>query len=221
MIRYAHCCSASRREFLGAVGALGAGALLGGVPTFAQAPATRRVDIHHHFGSPDWIRMTAERQSAGFEVWQKYSPARSIEDMDRGGVEVSYISITTPGIWFGDLAETRRVARRENEYGARIAADSKGRLKLLAVLPLPDVEASLREIDYAFDTLKADGVGLLSNWGKQWLGDAAFRPVLEELNRRGAVVYTHGSAPGCCGGEFVPGVSETTAREVSEPERIF
>ena len=60
MIRYAHCCSASRREFLGAVGALGAGALLAGMPAFAQAPATRRVDIHHHFGSPDWIRMTDE-----------------------------------------------------------------------------------------------------------------------------------------------------------------
>ena len=223
MLRFAHCCRYSRREFLTGLAALGAGAA---IPTGLSrgqtaAPALRRVDIHHHFGSPDWVRMTAQRQSAGFEVWQKYSPARSIEDMDRAGVEVSYISITTPGIWFGDLAETRQLARRENEYGARLAADSKGRLRLLAVLPLPDVEASLREIDYAFDTLKADGVGLLSNWGRQWLADAKFRPVLDELNRRSAVVYTHGSAPGCCGGDFVPGVVETTIEYNTDVSRAI
>ena len=112
----AKCCQPSRRDFLVQLGALGAGALLPVGDIAAQAPAApRRIDIHHHFGSPDWIRMTADRRTAGYEVWQKYSPSRSIEDMDKGGVETSYISITTPGIWFGDLAETRRVARRENE----------------------------------------------------------------------------------------------------------
>jgi predicted TIM-barrel fold metal-dependent hydrolase len=165
--------------------------------------------------------MTADKRTQGFEVWQKYSPARSIEDMDKGGVDASFISITTPGIWFGDLAETRRLARRENEFGARLAADSKGRLKLLAVLPLPDVEASLREIEYAYDTLKADGIGLLSSWGQRWLGDPAFAPVLAELDRRRAVVYTHGSAPGCCGGSFVPGVPETTIEYNTDVSRAI
>ncbi|MFM9971891.1 MAG: amidohydrolase family protein [Burkholderiales bacterium] len=215
-------CQLSRRQFLSGAGALGAGALLPDTEIFAQDRAvTRRIDIHHHFGSPDWVKMTADKRTQGFEVWQKYSPARSIEDMDKGNVETSYISITTPGIWFGDLAETRRLARRENEYGARIAADSKGRLKLLAVLPLPDVEASLREIEYAYDTLKADGIGLLSNWGQKWLSDESFRPVLDELNRRRAVVYTHGSAPGCCGGSYVPGVLETTIEYNTDVSRAI
>src|SRR5206468_8522175 len=86
------------------------------------------------------------------------------------------------------------MARRENEYGAKMVSDYKGRFGLFAVLPLPDVDASLREIEYAFDTLKAEGVGLLSNWGNKWLGDESFRPVLDELNRRKAIVYTHGAA---------------------------
>ena len=73
------------------------------------------------------------------------------------------ISISTPGIWFGNIDETRGFARQENEYGVRMVSDYKGRFGLVAVLPLPDVEASLREIEYAFDTLKAEGVGLLSN----------------------------------------------------------
>ena len=158
MLSVAHCCHRSRRDFLTRLGALGASALWPGAQSVAQSPAAvRRIDIHHHFGSPEWVRMTADKRTQGYEVWQKYSPARSIEDLDKGGVEVAYISITTPGIWFGDLAETRRLARRENEYGAKLASDHKGRLRLLAVLPLPDVDASLREIEYAFDTLKADG----------------------------------------------------------------
>jgi predicted TIM-barrel fold metal-dependent hydrolase len=220
MVTNAHCCYRSRRDFLARLGALGAGALMPAGEIAAQT-TPRRIDIHHHFGSPDWIKMTADKRTQGYEVWQKHSPARSIEDMDKGGVDTSYISITTPGIWFGDLAETRRLARRENEYGARLASDHKGRLKLLAVLPLPDVEASLREIEYAFDTLKADGVGLLSNWGQKWLSDESFKPVLDELERRGAVVYTHGSAPGCCGGSFVPGVPETTIEYNTDVSRAI
>ena len=210
----------SRRAFLAQLGALCAAAA---APTvLAQpAPAVRRVDVHHHFGSPEWVKMTQDRRTQGFEVWTKYSPARSLEDMDKGGVDVSFISITTPGIWFGDPAETRRIARRENEFGAKLAADSKGRLRLLAVLPLPDVEGSLREIEYAYDTLKCDGIGLLSNWGQKWLGDAAFAPVLQELNRRNAVIYTHGSAPGCCGGTFVPGVNETTIEYNTDVSRTI
>src|SRR4029453_2988562 len=109
----------------------------------------------------------------------------------------------------------------ENENGAKMVSDHKGRFALLAVLPLPDVDASLREIEYAFDTLKAVGVGLLSNWGDRWLGDSAFQPVLDELNRRKTVVYTHGAAPACCGGNFVPNVPEITVEYNTDVSRAI
>jgi predicted TIM-barrel fold metal-dependent hydrolase len=203
----------SRRDFLASVVVLGAGAL------FQSKPG--RIDVHHHFGSPAWISMTSTKKTQGYQTWQPYTPARAIEDMDRGGVTTSMISITTPGIWFGNLEETRTMARRENEYGAKMVSDYKGRFGLFAVLPLPDVDASLREIEYAFDTLKAEGVGLLSNWGNKWLGDESFRPVLDELNRRKAIVYTHGAAPSCCGGSFVPGVPETTIEYNTDVSRTI
>jgi hypothetical protein len=76
-----------------------------------------------------------------------------------------------------------------NEFAAKAVSDLKGRLGLFAVLPLPTIEDSLREIEYAFDSLK------LTSYGNHWLGNSAFRPVLDELNRRGAVVYTHPSMP--------------------------
>src|SRR5438094_7513654 len=119
----------SRRQFVGGLGALGAGALLARSNLFAQGPGgtVRRIDTHHHFGSPEFIAMTKAKQTQGWQTWQPYSPAKAVEEMDMGETQMAFISITTPGIWFGNIDETRKVARRENEYGARMVADYKGR----------------------------------------------------------------------------------------------
>lgn len=201
----------SRRQFLGALSALGVGALLPSGHLLAQtAQPGKRIDFHHHFFSPAWLKLV-ERQHAikpvfGFDQFKEWTVARDLEAMDRGGVEKAYLSVTQPGVWFGNVEETRKAARELNEYAARLKADHPGRYGHFAVLPLPDVEGSLREIEYAFDTLKADGVGVLSSYDDRWLGDKAFAPVWAELNRRKAVVYTHATAPGCCSWNFQPGI---------------
>lgn len=165
-----------------------------------------RIDIHHHFAPPAWIADVKGRpllQPAN----TRWTPQQSIEDMDRGGVSAAMVSITNPGIWFGDAAQTRRLARACNEYGAKLVQDHPGRFGLFATMPLPDVDATLAEIAYGYDTLKADGVGLLTSYGDMWLGNAAFRPVMEELNRRRAVVAVHPTAANCCRSlDYAPGV---------------
>jgi len=125
----------SRRDFLAGLAGLGASIVFPSSKSFGQssAPADSRIDVHHHFGSPAWISMVNTKQTQGYQTWQPYTPARAIEDMDRGGVSTAMISITTPGIWFGNIDETRRLARRENEYGARMVSDYKGRFGLFAV----------------------------------------------------------------------------------------
>ncbi len=127
--------------------------------------------------------------------------------MDKAGVLTALTSITTPVLRFLDEAGARKLARECNEYTAKLVADRKGRFGMFAVMPMPSVEGTLHEIAYALDTLKADGIGLLASYGDKWLGDPAFAPVLEELNRRKAVVYTHPTTANCCG-NLIPDVPE-------------
>ena len=170
-----------------------------------QTPPRRRIDLHHHFAPPTWIAGVKGRpmlQPAN----TRWTPAQSLDDMDRGGVAAAVVSITNPGLWFGDAAQSRTLARACNDYGAKLVADHPKRFGLFAALPLPDVDASLKEIAYAYDTLKADGIGLYTSYGNQWLGNPAFRPVMEELNRRKAVVTVHPTAADCCRNlDYAPG----------------
>ena len=192
----------NRRTFLStALGSFGM--------AFAQTASAKpyRIDIHHHFGPPAWVAEVKGRpllQPAN-TTW---TPAKSIEDMDRGGVAASVISITNPGLWFGDKAVTIRLARACNEYAAKLVADHPNRFGFFAAMPLPDVDATLKEIAYAYDTLKADGVGFFTSYGDTWLGNPAYRPVMEELNRRNAVVHVHPTAANCCRDlNYAPGVA--------------
>src|SRR5262252_10202080 len=193
---------------LAALGLAGAGsvtpALSQGARPAAQ-PNPRRIDIHHHFSPPQWIAYVKGRdllQPANVN----WTPAKSIEDMDKGGVAAAMISITNPGLWFGDKEVTRRIARECNEYGAKLVQQHPTRFGLFAALPLPDVDATLKEIEYAFDTLKADGAHFMTSYGDTWFGNLAYMPVMEELNRRKAVVHVHPTAANCCK-NLVPDVS--------------
>ncbi|MEP7031652.1 MAG: amidohydrolase family protein, partial [Pseudolabrys sp.] len=164
----------------------------------AAKPDSRGIiDVHHHLSPTTFIKALNEHK-LGERPILDWTPARSIEDMDRAGVATAITSITHPGLWFGDSAETRRLARECNDYAARLAVDHPRRFGMFASLPLPDVDASLKEIEYAFDTLKADGVGVMTSFGDKWLGDKSFEPVMQELNRRKAVLYTHPTVANCC-----------------------
>ena len=188
-----------RRKFLTGMTALGAGALLPGCQTAGtQAAGAKpyRIDVHHHIAPPAYSA-ALKSMMRGHAKW---SPQASIEDMDKSGIATSITSLINPGMqaWSGDVEGARKMAREANEYAARLARDYPGRFGSFASIPFPDIEGSLREIEYAMDTLKADGIYLWTSYGGKLLGDPDFFPILEELNRRKLVVYTHPATPACC-----------------------
>lgn len=159
----------------------------------------RKIDVHHHFLPEEYLSALAgigvtDSTGVPFPEW---SPRTSLELMDKFAIDAAVASISAPGIYFGDSAFARNLARTCNEAAAKLVDDHPGRFGATAVLPLPDVDASLAELEYAFDTLKLDGVALLSSVDDRYMGDPAYDEVFDELNRRKAVVFMHpGFAPG-------------------------
>lgn len=198
----------------GALAALGALALF--PDAVAAQPAPRFIDVHHHFYPSQLLDAMQAYQDkhqlgplgANVTTW---TPARTLEEMDRNGIATAIIELASPkDVWFDvDPAQVPRLSRTCNEYAAGMVRDHPGRFGLFASLPMPDVAASLDEIAYALDTLGADGIGLPTSFGTRYPGERAFLPIYEELDRRKAVVTLHPYAPPCCGGTLVPGVAES------------
>lgn len=207
VLRSCVCCGegagVSRRGFLAQAVGAGAAAATGLRPSRAAAQAKPgRIDVHHHY-APDFHRDAMGARRGG--TWPKWSPQLSLDDMDKNGIATAMLSVVQPGTWFGNVEETRRLTRQLNDFGATMVRDYPGRYGLFACIAPPDVEGSLKEIEYGLDTLHADGIALLTSYGTTYLGDASFAPVYAELNRRKALVYVHPTAPNCCK-SLVPGI---------------
>ena len=189
----------TRREFLGGLAVAGAGALLPQSTAGQVRPG--RINVHHHLTPPAYVKFLTDNKVREFP---NRSVAEGLEDLDKAGIAMAFTSIIGPGIWFGNISDTRRLARECNDWAAKLIADYPGRFGMFASLPLPDIDGSLREIEYVFETLKADGVFLFTNFGQtplygdKYLGDPLLAPLYEELNRRRAIIYTHPKDSFCC-----------------------
>jgi 6-methylsalicylate decarboxylase len=189
-------CAMPRRGFLGALAGLGASSMLPGCASTA-AEAKNRIDIHHHIFSPAYVAELAKVNQAP-PIVRNWSVAKTLDDMNQAGVATSMMSVTTPQVGVFDPANAVRIARESNEWTAKLAQDNPGRFGNFAMLPMHDTDSALNEMAYALDVLKADGIGLLTSYGDKWLGHASFAPVMNELNRRKAILYTHPTAANCC-----------------------
>ena len=186
----------NRRQILLGGAALGLAAVRLTPKAVAQS-TPHRIDVHCHIVPPTWLAAmdVIGRTDPLLASW---SVQRLLYDMERGGVATAVTSPTTPQVATIGKAAAARIARESNEWAKKLATDHRGRFGVFAMLPLPHIDDSLKEIAHAFDALKADGVGILTSYGNRWLGDPYFAPVWEELNRRKATVYTHPTSNACC-----------------------
>ena len=180
--------SVSRRDLLKGLAASAAGALLpaGAVVAQNSRPALGPIDVHQHIGGTGGLG-------------GDWSVQRVMDLMGKNGISSVIFSNAGTGdqLYTGD-ASGRAFARKFNENAAKIVSDHPKIFGFFAAIPFPDSDGSLKEIEYAYDTLKADGIGILSSIGDAYPGNAKFKPSWEEMNRRKAVTFTHPWVPKCC-----------------------
>jgi 6-methylsalicylate decarboxylase len=149
-----------------------------------------RVDAHLHVYPPAYVD-ALRGLPGGLPPMPIPALADARGHMARFGIDAAVVSTGPPGVFFGDQAQATELARVVNELEAELVRGEPERFAALASLPLPDVDAALAELAYALDVLGLDGVWLPTNVGGTYLGEPAFAPLLEELDRRGAYVLVH------------------------------
>ena len=155
------------------------------------------VDVHSHILPNAYVKNLVSLEAVmdeGFPL-PKWSEEAQLKWMDEAGIETSVLTLAAPHPIFGDRAENAAQVRKLNEAAAKLKAEHPGRFLFCAAIPLPDVEAALKELDYAFDVLHADGVKLATNSRGQYLGDPVLDPLFAALDRRKAVVILHPHRP--------------------------
>src|SRR4051794_35200753 len=156
------CVCGRRHLFLGSLAAAFASSAFGSGARAADKP--HRIDVHHHIVPPPWLAALKDAKLDN-PILTNWSPAKSLADMDAAGIATSIVSPTQPQVNFLQAADAARVARESNDWAKKLTSDHAGRFGMFAMLPMPHIDESLKEIAYVFDTLKADGIGMMTNYG--------------------------------------------------------
>ncbi len=161
---------------------------------------TGRIDVHAHF-VPGFYRQAlidaGQDHPDGIRAIPDWSETAHLELMDRLNIATAMLSISSPGVHFGDAGQAVALARRCNEEGARLSAGPGGRFGHFACLPVPEIGASVAEARRALDELGADGIVLQTNHRGVYLGNPVLAPLFDELNERGTVIFLHPTSPRC------------------------
>ncbi|MBB5791845.1 amidohydrolase family protein [Jiangella mangrovi] len=156
------------------------------------------VDLHAHFLTEEYVAAAVRaghRAPDGMPGWPSWSVGAQLELMDRHGIERAVLSVSSPGVHFGDDVRARVLARQVNAAAAALVADRPDRFGFLAALPLPDLDGALAEAGHALDQLGASGVVVLTNAAGRYPGDPRLEPLWRELDSREAVVLLHPTSP--------------------------
>lgn len=162
-----------------------------------SAGAQEAVDVHTHIIVPEYRELLKTHGAELEETFPlpEWSLEKHLAFMDSAGIRTAVLTLPAPQPYYGDTEESQRCIRKINEKAAQIKEAYPDRFRFCAALPLPDVEAAIREAVYALDTLKADGIKLATNSRGQYLGDEELEPLMRVLNERHAVIIIHPHRP--------------------------
>lgn len=179
--------------------------LLAGMAWGVSLLSAQTLDVHTHIIIPEYMEVLKAHGAELEETFPlpMWDAERHIAFMDSVGIRTAVLTMPAPQPYYGDAEESARCIRRVNEVSAEVKRKYPGRFKFCAALPLPDVDAAIREAIYALDTLGADGVKLATNSRGQYLGDEELDPLMEVLNERHAVIIVHPHRPTPCAEDII------------------
>lgn len=160
--------------------------------------ATGLIDVHAHFLTEHYVeaaRTAGIDQPDGMPGWPSWSVRDHLQMMAEQNIAHAVLSISSPGVHFGDDDAATALARHVNESAAAVVRENTDSFSFFASIPLPAVEAAVDEAAYAIDHLGARGVIVMSNSGGQYLGDPALDPLWEVVHNRRAIVFEHPTSP--------------------------
>ena len=149
------------------------------------------IDMHSHLITPEFLSALQGEErllDEGFSL-PRYDVEAHLRWMDEAGIATSVLTLAAP------QPMSAQVVRHTNEAAAALKREHPGRFLFCAALPLPDVDAAIREAVYALDTLGADGIKLATNVQGQYLGAPELDPLFAVLNERRALVVLHPHRP--------------------------
>jgi aminocarboxymuconate-semialdehyde decarboxylase len=180
-----------------------------------MSEASRKFDLHTHYYPPTYFDKIRELpsefsfdQSPSGQTIITYRGARffgvtpamtdvakRLEDMDRVGIDVEVVSLSTPNVFFADAAQQPEIARMVNDAYAELVAQHPARFKAFASIPMDSPDEALKELHRAINELKMNGVILLSNIGGKPLTSPEYRPFFAEANRKKLCILLHPMLP--------------------------
>ena len=185
--------------------------------------ALAQVDVHSHMIPDSYLQAVKAHgmeMDEGFPI-PSWDIDAHLQFMDEAGIRTSVLTMPAPQPFFGNAAESAAVCRTFNEEAAALKARYPKRFLFCAALPLPDVQAALREARYALETLGADGVKLATNSYGQYLGDPELEPLMAYLNARKAVIITHPHKPSAANDRLIAAVPLASYEYLAETTRAI
>ena len=158
----------------------------------------RLIDVHHHIVLPEYEKALVRSGAAdpSRPLRKNSNPQDALRSMAELGIDAAIINpLSVAGVHHGDDANAGYLTETTNEALAKFISFAPDKLGFFATLPVPDVDSALRQMEYALDTLRADGVILLSNQNGFYVGDPTFEPLYAEMNRRSVAVFVHPASP--------------------------
>ncbi|MCZ4602828.1 amidohydrolase family protein [Streptomyces sp. Lzd4kr] len=155
-------------------------------------------DVHAHFTTESYIAAARRAGYAGPDQmpgWVEWSARTHLDVMDRHNIGRAMLSLSSPGVHFGEDRSARLLAREVNDFAAQTRIDHPDRFEFLATLPLPDVPAAVSEAVHALDRLAALGVALLTHSAGMYLGNPGLAPLWDVLDQHAALVLIHPTTP--------------------------